>query len=143
MCARGVRRLAEVLGARRDAVKGANRAPAAGGENMQPKYPGRPPRPIATNAFERNLRLLLGRPTPATVLAVLGNRAPYYLVRGWRDGRRKPPAWAAQMVAKALEEQRAEATADLLANIAPGRHGNRALTAWQAHRAAQKEKAGN
>jgi hypothetical protein len=111
---------------------------------MQPKYVGRPPGPIATNPFERSLRLLLGRPTRASVCALLGNRAPYTSVKDWRNGRRRPPEWAARILAAAIASQQAEATAGLLERVQAATRGNaRPLLAWQHARAAAKEKAGD
>lgn len=108
---------------------------------MQPKYLGRPPRALPTNAFERALRNLLGRPTPASVTALLGERAPYSSIRDWRDGRHKPPNWAREIVAKAIADRDRELLADLTQYQRTDRANIHALAAWRARRAAQKEKA--
>ncbi len=108
--------------------------------NAQPKYPGRPLGERITNPFERDLRALLGRPTPATVQALLGNRASYDTIRQWRCGKQRAARWATEILATELKRRAAE----LLAYAAPPPSplGNvHALMAYRAHRAAQKEKA--
>lgn len=112
-------------------------------ERIQPKYPGRPPKLIATNPFERALRSLLGRPTEASVMALLGNRVSYVTVRTWRCGARRPASWATTIVARALAIQARELQANLAKEAAPGRQSAsiHALMAYRVHRAAQKEKA--
>lgn len=119
-------------------------------ENMQPKYPGRPPWKPATNAFERSLRMLLGRPTPASILALIGDRAAYGAIHGWRHGRRRPALWAVEALAIEHKRRAAEqhqAATDLLHSAydqsrPPRKGGNpQALRRWRAHRAAEKAKA--
>ncbi len=109
---------------------------------MQPKYLGRPPRAVATNSFEQALRTLLGRPTEASIMQLLGNRVTYVTVRTWRCGARRPAKWATELLAQALAIQARKLQSDLARHAAPGRQGDIAsLMAYRAHRAAQKEKA--
>lgn len=62
------------------------------------KHPARP-------AFEQALRALIpGHISHASVVQLLGNRAQYGAIQGWRFARRKPPEWARSLVAEMLRK---------------------------------------
>jgi len=108
---------------------------------MQPKYAPEARRHIVTDAFEM-LSL-----TNSAVRKRLNNRASQTAVSLWRSGKRAIPQWAADLLASDMcwKADRLYESAKMLRSIATnGKRGgsHRALTAWQAHRAAQKEKAG-
>jgi DNA-binding transcriptional regulator YiaG len=106
-------------------------------QNTQPKYPDDAPGTIVTAALAM---LQLSSRVAARQLRVSDS-----LVRLWRTNRRMPAAWATELLATELERtarERDEMARKLRLCSGPGR-GSTALTAWQAHRAAQKEKAGN
>lgn len=107
---------------------------------MQPKYAPEARRHIVIDAFEQ-LNL-----TNSAVRKRLNDRASQTAVSLWRAGKRAIPQWAAALLASDMrwKADRLYESAKMLESIATnGKRGgsHRALTAWQAHRAVQKEKA--
>ncbi len=109
---------------------------------MQPNYHGLAPGAVVTAAMET-----LGL-TSRGVQQLLGNRTSDSLIRLWRTNRRRPPQWAVDLLATEIERDTARRTelARMLRLVAgPGRHNASIapLIAYRAHRAAQKERAGD
>jgi hypothetical protein len=85
--------------------------------------------------------------TVCAAYRLLGNRpgASESAIKSWRVGRRRPPQWAMELLADAIQAKATELTSlesRIRAIGGPGRYQyNGALGRWRAHRAAQKEKA--
>ncbi len=76
---------------------------------------------------------------------LLGNRVSRSAVKHWRAGRSKPPVWVFEVIDRELAaiESATGAARKAIIGAASLPRNNAALTAWQAHRARQKEKAGS
>lgn len=102
--------------------------------------------------FERALRTVI---TPsygyrAKLLDLFERRAGLTLIQAWRNGRAKPPQWALDILAKAIEHQSTQgrrALAQCPVAVPAGIRGATVLATWRASQArlrdAQKEKAGD
>ncbi len=110
---------------------------------MQPEYLYPPRQEDVATAFDRAMHVL--RLSNNGARQLLGNRLSLGMIKHMRAGRRNIPTWAIEIFCRELGREAAyrQAVLDSLPLAAgPGRRGA-SLMAYRAHRAAQKEKAGN
>lgn len=97
---------------------------------MLPKNHALPP-------IEHAIRLLVPSGRRAEIVALFDHRTTYGTIRGWRRGRRNPPAWAVQAIREATER-----VFEPIRRLAPGPGGNGVSGARQLreYHARRKEK---
>lgn len=114
-------------------------------ENGQPKHPSESHFNREPEWFPIAVASLQPAVTTPELVRLLGSRAPYETVKGWRRGLRGAPQWACDRLATILKAQ-ARAKLELAAQARPGigssgKWGTLALHNYRRQRALEKEKA--